>query len=651
MKDEIKVLIVEDNPADSRIMDELLTESEEAVFEVEVADRLSVALERLSTESVDVILLDLGLPDSHGLDTFSEMNSSSPRIPIIVLTGMDDHNLAIEAVRIGAQDYLVKGEVDCNRLVRSTLFAIERKRAEEALRESKEELRNVIDSSPDATTVTDLDGTVVACNQAALDAYGFSTKEELIGKNAAEFISHKDRQRSMENLRKAVEDGSVKNVECTLLRKDGGEFLGELSARGIHDPSGNPISVVAVTKDISTRKRAEEALKKSEEHFRLLAENATDIIWTADAGGQFTYVSPSIQDMLGYVAKDFVNATWQDLMGTSSIEMITKALEDGIDRGNFDPDEDPKSVTLELELYHRNGSKVWTETEGSFLRNEDGEFEGILGVTRNITERKEMIDDLERNNKELRSVHNQVIQSEKLASIGALASGIAHEINNPLAAITGYAEAIMDEWDPTLMRNYATKIVSSAGRASEVIKWLSKHSRDANDTNAVDVDINDIVRGSLESIRLTRTCPDIEVVTSLEKVPMIVGNMSELQQAFVNLINNGAEAMPEGGKLSISTRTVVGGVEVEISDQGVGIPEENLTRIFDPFFTTKEVGEGTGLGLYVVSMIVTRHKGKIRVTSAEGEGTTFTLTFQNPEDNTKPRKRRNPKKKRPTGPQ
>ncbi|MEE9224376.1 MAG: ATP-binding protein, partial [Thermoplasmata archaeon] len=346
-----------------------------------------------------------------------------------------------------------------------------------------------------------------------------------------------------------------------------------------------------------------------------------------------------------------VNATRQEVMGTGSMDIIAKALENEIDRGNFNPDDYSKSVTLELELYHRNGSKVWTETEGSFLRNQDGELEGVLGVTRNITERKEMIDDLERNNKELRSVHNQVIQSEKLASIGALASGIAHEINNPLAAITGYAEAIMDEWDPTLMRNYATKIVSSAGRASEVIKWLSKHSRDGKDANAVDIDINDIVRGSLESVRLTRTCPDIEVVTSLADVPKMMGNPNELQQAFVNLINNGADAMPEGGKLSISTRTVVSGVEVEISDQGVGIPEEDLTRIFDPFFTTKEVGEGTGLGLYVVSMIVTRHKGKIRVTSAEGEGATFTLTFQNPDDNTKPRKRGDPKKKRPTGPQ
>ncbi|MEE9116436.1 MAG: PAS domain S-box protein [Thermoplasmata archaeon] len=423
------------------------------------------------------------------------------------------------------------------------------------------------------------------------------------------------------------------------------------SASGIHDATGNPISVVAITKDISTRKRAEEALKKSEEHFRLLAENATDIIWTADAGGQFTYVSPSIEDMLGYVAENFVNATWQDLMGASSIEIITKALEDEIERGNSNPDEDSKSVTLEMELYHRDGSKVWTETEASFLRNQDGRLEGILGVTRNITERKEIIDDLEQNNKELRSVRNQVIQSEKLASIGALASGIAHEINNPLAAITGYAEAIMDEWDPTLMRNYATKIVSSAGRASEVIKWLSKHSRDAKDANAVDIDINDIVRGSLESIRLTRTCPDIEVVTSLEEVPKIMGNMNELQQVFVNLINNGADAMPEGGKLGICTRTVVGGVEVEISDQGVGILEEDVTRIFDPFFTTKEVGEGTGLGLYIVSIIVSRHEGKIRVTSTKGEGTTFTLTFPNPEDNAKPRERRDPKKERPTGPQ
>jgi len=151
------------------------------------------------------------------------------------------------------------------------------------------------------------------------------------------------------------------------------------------------------------------------------------------------------------------------------------------------------------------------------------------------------------------------------------------------------------------------------------------------DANIVDVDLNEVLRDSLESVKLPKSSSDIDVVMNLGETPPIRGNRSELRQVFVNLLNNSSDAMPNGGKVVLFTRGKDGVVEVEISDTGVGIPGEHIAKIFDPFFTTKDPGKGTGLGLYVVSMILRKHHGTIEVHSSEGEGTTFTLRFPSEE--------------------
>jgi len=196
-----------------------------------------------------------------------------------------------------------------------------------------------------------------------------------------------------------------------------------------------------------------------------------------------------------------------------------------------------------------------------------------------------------------------------------------------LAAITGYAEAILEENDAERIKDHATKIVDAAGRASGVVRRLSKHSKENKDENMVEVSLNDVLIDSLEAMKLRKSSPNIEVIGNYEEIPPVKGNRNELRQVFFNLLKNSAEAMPEGGKLIISTRAGGERVEVRIADTGVGIPKDHTAQIFDPFFTTKEVGEGTGLGLYVASTIMKRHRGTIDVDSEEGKGTTLTLRF------------------------
>ena len=228
---------------------------------------------------------------------------------------------------------------------------------------------------------------------------------------------------------------------------------------------------------------------------------------------------------------------------------------------------------------------------------------------------------------ERKLLEEKLAQSEKLAGIGTLASGIANEINNPLAGIMGYAEIMMGEDDLNLMRKYAEKIVNEAERASGIVKWLSRYSREAKDSNVEDVDLNEVINESLEAFKLTEKSCDIEIEKFYKSIPNVKGNPSELQQVFVNLLENAVDAMHKRGRLSLSTTMKDGCVEVKVSDNGIGIPNENMEKIFEPFFSTKETEKSTGMGLYMASMLVRKHHGKIDVDSEVRKGTTFTIRF------------------------
>jgi signal transduction histidine kinase len=225
-------------------------------------------------------------------------------------------------------------------------------------------------------------------------------------------------------------------------------------------------------------------------------------------------------------------------------------------------------------------------------------------------------------------LQDQLIQSEKLAGVGVLASGVAHEINNPLSGVIGMAEVAMEEENLPEIKGYLKDILNCGMRISEIVKGLRTYSRIAKQGEQSLIDINEVLEESLKMVRLATKTTSIEVVKNFQSVDKIEANAGEVQQIFTNLITNAFQAMNEkGGALTISTRSLKDTVEIKLSDSGMGIPQKNINKIFDPFFTTKKIGEGTGLGLNIVYRIVTKYEGTIDVESKEGVGTTFTIKF------------------------
>jgi len=273
----------------------------------------------------------------------------------------------------------------------------ERRRAEEALRESEEKLRRTLESSPDAIILTDLAGSVIDCNQAALEMYGFSKREEVIGKAGFQFISARDYEKATESMKTILEKGYARNIEYTLSSKDGKEFLADVSASVIRDASGEPKHLVAITRDITQRKRIEEALKESEEKHRLLFENVNDVIFAYDPEFTVLSVSPSVEKILGYKPEEIVGKKFQELN-----LLMPESLEAAMNNALHVLEGERISSSI-YEFIKKDGTKGFGEITSSPLIRE-GKVIGVIAVARDITERKQMEAKLQHTTKRLQTL-------------------------------------------------------------------------------------------------------------------------------------------------------------------------------------------------------------------------------------------------------
>jgi len=234
-------------------------------------------------------------------------------------------------------------------------------------------------------------------------------------------------------------------------------------------------------------------------------------------------------------------------------------------------------------------------------------------IMKNITEQKE--------------IKEQLFRAEKLAALGTLVSGIAHEINNPLYGVLGSAEIIMDEARQTLIKNYAKDIIDFIMQASDIVKDFSSYSRDIREDKPGLVDITSILDDALRIVKYSKNFIDIHVKKKYDRTAPLFARAGELRQVYINLLNNAVQAMQGKGTITLVSKNGKDAIETKVSDTGVGIPEEILPKIFDPFFTTKQAGKGTGLGLNIVYRLVTQNNGVISVRSIPGKGTTFTIKY------------------------
>ncbi|MFH2009177.1 MAG: PAS domain S-box protein [bacterium] len=375
----------------------------------------------------------------------------------------------------------------------------------------------------------------------------------------------------------------------------------------------------------------EEARRHSEEKYRLLAENVTDVVWTMDMGLRFVFVSPSIFQLRGYTAEETMAQSLSDLMAPESLSeamallAVKMQLVEAGDAAAWDP------IVFEAEQPCKDGTTVITRNNAKIIPGADGLPSLIVGVTHDITERKRAEESLRKSEEHLR-------QAQKMEAVGRLAGGVAHDFNNLLTVINGCASLALDdlrEADP--LRSDLQQILEAGDRATALTRQLLAFSRRQVMEPRV-LDLGEIV-GSLEKMLRRIIGEDIELRTDLaEGLGRVVADPGQMEQVVMNLAINSRDAMPTGGKLTIETANVEldeedtsahpdtapgAYVMLALSDNGGGMDAETRERIFEPFFTTKELGQGTGLGLAMVYGIVKQSSGDIWVDSEPGRGTTF----------------------------
>ncbi len=373
-------------------------------------------------------------------------------------------------------------------------------------------------------------------------------------------------------------------------------------------------------KEVARRRKLEEELRRAEEKYRLITENTRDVIITTDMNLNITYVSPSVRYLGDRKPEEIIATPLEKLLTPASFDLVKKAFDEELPLAES-PTRDPaRSRVLEVEVVRRDGPHLWAEAQVNFLRDAKGKPTGLLAVLRDITRRK-------RAQEERRELELKAQVASRLASIGEMAAGIAHEINNPLTGVVGYAQLLLSRPDlPPDIKADLTIINDCAQRVADIVRRLLTFARQTKPERKL-VDINMLVQSTLALRAYSLKMNNISVTTRLDPgLPATVADPGQIQQVLLNLIANAETEMRLAhgrGNLTITTEKIDNAIRIAVKDDGPGIRSEIMDKIFDPFFTTREAGQGTGLGLSICYGIVTEHNGKIYAESKPGEGATF----------------------------
>jgi two-component system, cell cycle sensor histidine kinase and response regulator CckA len=527
---EIKVLLIEDNLAEARLFRELLQDAWAENFSLSHFQRLGTAKTEINRTHFDVVLLDLTLPDSNGLASLDALTQHAPSLPIVVLTNTNDAELALEAMRHGAQDYLLKRQVTLDILIRSIRYAIERKQNAEALREINETLELRVEE-----------------RTAAVEA-------------ANEALSHEiaERESAQNRLELAQQAGKIGTFEWDI--------------------------------------------------------TADKVTWSIE-----------LETLYGILPGSFGHSheQWLAAIYPEDRQIVIEGLAKSRQLG--------QGLDLEFRIAYPDHHIHWIAVRSSVFLDQMGNPTRTIGIHMDITEKKQL--------------EAQFLRAQRLESLGTLASGIAHDLNNVLTPILSVAQLLplrLPNIDDR-SKNLLAILESSAHRGADLIKQILSFAQGIEGKHLciqpthLLVEIQKIVQQTLPKsiVILTGSANEID-----RNIPAdlwtVLGDLTQLHQVLMNLCVNARDAMPQGGTLSIvaTNRSIdaafaskyldaqVGDyVVISISDTGTGIQPQLLHRIFDPFFTTKEVGKGTGLGLSAVLGIIKTHGGFLDVQSQVNQGT------------------------------
>ena len=474
----------------------------------------------------------------------------------------------------------------------------ERKKSEIALLRSAEEWRNTFDSITDLISIHGRDRQIIRVNKAFAAAFN-TTPEALIGKHCYELVHGTDTPPAYCPHLKTLNQKAPSFTEQ--FEPNLNKWL-YISTSPIFNESGEVIATVHATKDITERKKAEEALILNAERHRAILKTAMDGVWRVSIEGRLTEVNDSYCGMSGYSEKELLTMSVSDLEVIDSPGDIKTRIQKVVTKGQ------DRFVTNHR---RKDGSIFDVEISIKYQTYDGGSF---IVFIHDITEHNKLME--------------QLMAQDRLASIGQLVSGVAHEINNPMTSVIGFSELLLEKELPPDIKADIEIINSEAKRTTKIVQNLLTFARQHSEGKAL-MNIQENIDRVLALRNHEQTVNNIQVNTRfVSHLPQIMANSSQLQQVFFNLIINAEQAMLQvhnKGTITISTERVGDSIKVSIADDGPGISQENMKRLFTPFFTTKEVGKGTGLGLSISHGIIKDHGGKIYAKSEPGKGATFVV--------------------------
>jgi two-component system cell cycle sensor histidine kinase/response regulator CckA len=619
----LRVLLLEDSAADADlILDELRRGGYEPVAQ-RVASRGEM-VETLKEASWQIVLLDYTLEGGGtALEALASLAELDIDVPAILISGVIGEEEAADALRAGARDFVNKGNL--TRLVPAVARELaqvearrEQRKGEEALRQSEQRLRLALDAGGMGSWEWDLVTGRLHWSEKLEQIFGLDpgafggTYDEFIG------LVHPD---DRELVGASVEEAIARDSPAVVYRAvwpDGTIRWHERKSQRVRSADGRSLAMAGVTFDVTEREEAAQALRESEERFRLIAEHAHDLIALVDIDGRFRYLSPSCESILGRPAGT--------LLGTVSFELIH-------------PDDWPEGrkwgagKLREMRWRKADGRWLWVEGLSYQITGQAGSHFAV--IARDISERK-------RAEAEKQLLEDELRQSQKMEAVGQLAGGIAHDFNNLLTVISGYTEILQRRLGPEgEASNEIAEVSKAAQRAARLTRQLLAYSRKQVVVLRA-LDLNDVVAET--QTMLERVIGDnIEFSTTLtEDLGCISADNGQIEQILMNLVVNARDAMPEGGKILLETGNVTltdrsthrrpdtapgDYVVLTVTDHGLGMDAATASRIFEPYYTTKARGAGTGLGLSTVYGIVKHSGGHIEVESEPGLGATFRLYF------------------------
>lgn len=468
----------------------------------------------------------------------------------------------------------------------------------------------------------DKNARITSFNWAAEEITGF-TKEEVINKKCCDILKS-ELCEEICPLEKILKTGkTVFNYEVTIQTKTGDKVPVNITTSPLRSRNNEIIGAIENFRDLTKHKGLWGKLLEERDKAQQYLNIAGVIIVAIDKQGIVTLINKKGCDVLGYEEEELIGHDWYNLCVPERDRKERKEEFLKVMAGKSEMVEDYENAVLT-----KSGKERIIAWRNTLITDEKGQITGTLSSGEDITVRKQ--------------TEEELIRSEKLASLGQLAASVAHEVNNPLAGIMVYvklllkkyqAKELQAEWTETQL----LKMEKELDRTTRIIRNLLDFARQS-EPSMRPISINQVIESALLLVGHQIDLENIKLEKKLAKqLPLVQADPDKIQQVLINIILNATQAMPKGGTITIATSTAEevlinespkNTVQIDIKDTGVGIPKENLNQLFTPFFTTKEKGKGVGLGLSVVHGIIERHKGKIKVESQPNVGTTFTIYLE-----------------------